>query len=307
MVQQFDNNVYKRIEYIYSLPISLRAKNILLRHGIFTKSELEQVNYGLLLSFRYCGEKIATEIMDCVEKIKQNDTNKPIYLEDWLNTLDNRTRNILSLKLDGLTLGEIGQRFGISRSRVKQIINKALRRAINAYENVYENKYLYFYKKYSFMTYRVMYGLFDISTRVYRYFELISEIGTNNSETDFENDPETTVEIYGKYLALKQIDHDLKLKERHDREMKKYKDIFDTNPHFYLTAVDVVKRKDANKPGYITMIRCKCKCGNFTDVLPPYIRKGKTKSCGCIMHNWSVTHPNGGRKKKEQGSKSDTQ
>jgi len=35
---------------------------------------------------------------------------------------------------------------------------------------------------------------------------------------------------------------------------------------------------------------CKCSCGQLTKVLATNLRKGTTKSCGCLRKNFAVTH-----------------
>lgn len=39
---------------------------------------------------------------------------------------------------------------------------------------------------------------------------------------------------------------------------------------------------------------CKCSCGNFTEVLPGSLGKGRTKSCGCLkIQIWRIHNENG--------------
>ncbi len=43
-----------------------------------------------------------------------------------MNTLSKRNKEIVLLRAEGNTLAEVGKSFGITRERVRQIINKAM-------------------------------------------------------------------------------------------------------------------------------------------------------------------------------------
>jgi len=47
-------------------------------------------------------------------------------------------------------------------------------------------------------------------------------------------------------------------------------------------------------PEYAVLWLCKCECGNFTKVLAGNLKKGHTKSCGClhkeVTRKRSITH-----------------
>ena len=56
----------------------------------------------------------------------------------------------------------------------------------------------------------------------------------------------------------------------------------------YLTVLDFYKIK------YSTILKCRCDCGNFKDVLRESLTRGLTRSCGCFKENnrLDVLYPN---------------
>lgn len=69
-------------------------------------------------------------------------------ISDYVKQIeDERMRSVLSLKLEGLTLEQIGERIGgVTRERVRQILNKALKQL----QRLREDRYLYMFGNYSF-------------------------------------------------------------------------------------------------------------------------------------------------------------
>lgn len=60
-----------------------------------------------------------------------------------------------------------------------------------------------------------------------------------------------------------------------------------------LTVIELFKCGGSHKHA---IWRCKCECGNFTNVTSSYLISGHTKSCGCFKREKSTTH--GKRKTK---------
>lgn len=50
----------------------------------------------------------------------------PESLSEWVDTIDDRSRELLKLRLQGTTLQECGERIGVTRERVRQLCSKAL-------------------------------------------------------------------------------------------------------------------------------------------------------------------------------------
>lgn len=49
----------------------------------------------------------------------------------------------------------------------------------------------------------------------------------------------------------------------------------------FLTAIEPTSRRS----GSSVVWKCKCKCGNFTEVASADLKRGKTKSCGCMRYS----------------------
>ena len=84
--------------------------------------------------------------------LNKNDVYIRIYpsIIDYIKTInDEKKRQILLGKFDGKTLQEIGDRYGITRERVRQICNKELRLIHKKGQFFREDKYRYFFSNYS--------------------------------------------------------------------------------------------------------------------------------------------------------------
>lgn len=89
---------------------------------------------------------------------------------------DERMRSVLSLKLEGLTLEQIGERIGgVTRERVRQILNKALKQL----PRLREDRYLYMFGNYSF-SYEDLNIEFGEPEYVFNYLDLAA--GTKAAE-----------------------------------------------------------------------------------------------------------------------------
>lgn len=95
---------------------------------------------------------------------------------------DERKKEFLLKKLEGLTLAEIGEKFGVTRERVRQIISKILKRR----PRLREDKYLYLYNNYNF-TEEDFILAFDEPIEVYNYLEMVSKTSRNLRKNLDEN------------------------------------------------------------------------------------------------------------------------
>lgn len=98
-------------------------------------------------------------------------------ISDYVKQIeDERMRSVLSLKLEGLTLEQIGERIGgVTRERVRQILNKALKQL----PRLREDRYLYMFGNYSF-SYEDLNIAFGEPEYVFNYLDLAA--GTKAAE-----------------------------------------------------------------------------------------------------------------------------
>lgn len=97
----------------------------------------------------------------------------------WLTALefaerlsDQRQRELLLVRLAGATLEEAGQRSGISRERVRQLVQKALANCPRLYEDQYQ--YLFNHYEFSMEEFRLA---FDEPEKTYYYLEMVRPKG----------------------------------------------------------------------------------------------------------------------------------
>lgn len=83
---------------------------------------------------------------------------------------DDRAKQVLQARLDGKTLQEIGDQYGITRERVRQIAKKGLKKK----PYLREDKYIYIYDHYNF-TLEDFSLAFDEPTETYYYLEMICQ------------------------------------------------------------------------------------------------------------------------------------
>lgn len=83
---------------------------------------------------------------------------------------NDRERKILQARLKGKTLQEIGDQYGITRERVRQLMNKALKKK----PYLREDKYAYIYNHYDFSLEDFILA-FDEPTETYYYLEMICQ------------------------------------------------------------------------------------------------------------------------------------
>lgn len=92
----------------------------------------------------------------------------PTAVEYALGIQDERTRNILLAKLKGKTLEEIGQRYGVTRERVRQLIKKAL----SSRPKLHEDRYIDLFERYEF-SYEDFRLAFDAPQESFHYLEIV--------------------------------------------------------------------------------------------------------------------------------------
>lgn len=92
----------------------------------------------------------------------------PTAVEYAQNIADERTREILLARLRGETLEEIGQRYGVTRERVRQITKKVLSRR----PRLWEDRYLDLFERYEF-SWEEFRLAFDEPQETFHYLDMI--------------------------------------------------------------------------------------------------------------------------------------
>lgn len=93
----------------------------------------------------------------------------PSVVEFAAQIKDDRIRKVIQGRIDGKTLQEIGEQYGITRERVRQLMQKGLRNK----PQLREDKYAYIYNNYDFSVEDLLLA-FDEPQETYNYLEMIS-------------------------------------------------------------------------------------------------------------------------------------
>lgn len=167
---------------------------------------------------------------------------------------DDKHRTIFNNRLQGLTLEEAGSEYGLTRERVRQIINKDIRCIRAAQPRFYEDKYAYVFDNYHLV--REDFQLaFDEPVSTYYYLDMFYPANKTNRMylEDALNDDKISVPmrkqlekvVYARYIT---VDGIRVKKERREmvyhfvrtrcRELTKYDD-FVLNYHEWLAELDI--------------------------------------------------------------------
>lgn len=112
------------------------------------------------------------------------------YLCEWIETLSDKYKIALSLRLENKTLEECGNVLGITRERVRQIVSKTLKNK----PKLREDDYSYWYSEYS-LDYESMQMIFNIDYKTFIYLSIVYKQGEKEVEL-IEQDSNLTSEIY---------------------------------------------------------------------------------------------------------------
>ena len=104
------------------------------------------------------------------------------FLNEWINTLEGNNRIALECRCQGLTLEETGEKLGLTRERIRQVVAKTLKRRPKIYEDDYEE----FIEKF-FFTKEEFESLFNL-TRVQVNYLLLSYKRGSGDVQDFLDD-----------------------------------------------------------------------------------------------------------------------
>lgn len=126
------------------------------------------------------------------------------FLDDYIDSLDDRYRFILTAKLDGMSLEFIGQQVGITKERVRQLLFKMFAKM----PVIYEDRYKYWFQTYDFNEEYFCY-IFDVNPHVYRYF--VARYGRKKSGDiavdDIVYDSYATADMLDKYRSFGSRDY----------------------------------------------------------------------------------------------------
>lgn len=95
----------------------------------------------------------------------------PSVVDFAANIIDDRIREVIQGRIEGKTLSEIGEQYGISRERVRQLMEKGLRKR----PHLREDKYTYIYDNYDF-SFEDFQLSFDEPPSTYYYLEMICHV-----------------------------------------------------------------------------------------------------------------------------------
>lgn len=119
--------------------------------------------------------------------IEENDLYRYNYvrLEDAINEIrKEKLRNMVELKLQGNTLQEIGNLYGLTRERVRQIVSKFIQANV-FYEDIYKD----FIERYNFSE-KEFIIIFNSTKKTYEYLKYKYETGNEEIEKFLEEHPE---------------------------------------------------------------------------------------------------------------------
>lgn len=109
--------------------------------------------------------------------------NHPSIEQILIENQDHKDLPIVSYRMDGLTLEEIGNKIGVTRERVRQRERKAL----GCLGPVFEDKYKLVFETYSFSPESFAY-VFDVSPRIYYFLKLRYNAGTTDIEAMLDDE-----------------------------------------------------------------------------------------------------------------------
>lgn len=123
------------------MPISARLSGVLERLGARLLGDLQGVSFDEVAKVRNCGRRTLAELRAFVRRVQAGEfdiANASVeglaaayvirFVDDTLDRLPSRTRDIVSLRFGGkdeerMTLDEIGRKYGLTRERVRQIVD----------------------------------------------------------------------------------------------------------------------------------------------------------------------------------------
>lgn len=169
----------------------------------YTMLAIENLSFSdeLINRFNLDQEFYNLHKIDESKMIDKEDEKELIALEDYL-ARDFKNKDYLILRIKGKTLQEIGDAFGVSRERVRQILQKISREMPHISEI---EKYREFFTKYR-ITKDLFVNVFYSDGRVYELLSLLYKKGVKNLESDIlegelgENAKQFLLDSSGTYI-----------------------------------------------------------------------------------------------------------
>lgn len=110
---------------------------------------------------------------------------RPRKIENLIKYMeDSNSKTMLELRLDGKTLEEIGNKTGVTRERVRQILKKEF---IQIPKNLYEDRYRYLYENYD-ISFEVAKNVFQMESIEYYYLQNRYDKGNQSLNLILEDD-----------------------------------------------------------------------------------------------------------------------
>lgn len=210
----------------------------------------------------------------------------------WVTTgiANDRNRSIMFNRLQGKTLAEIGEQYGVSRERIRQIEVAVFKQKPTLDED--NLPALYWFTEYGFLSYKEFSTIFQLPEYVYHYYGLLHKRNYSTKFIDMYQNQALSADQKDRLVEQFPKTPQYKEKHWHDAALECYKDVFANNPHGQLTIVDVTRKPVGQKKRqYVTYFVCKCSCGKIVEVSTNNL--ARTQSCGCRIQNlqdWIAPH-----------------
>lgn len=188
-VHQIPENLPENMK-LKNLPLPVRAQNCFSREGIQYAAQLGGKTLNDLLAIKNMGQKTARQVFSLLSNLPdflpQPDSTDPApeclehrrepagILEFVMNLPGGRNRDMLIERLRGKTLEEIGTENGLTRERVRQLIEKQLLRR----PKLREDRYGLLFERYGFS--KEDFALaFDEPVETFMYLEIVCKTSAN--------------------------------------------------------------------------------------------------------------------------------
>lgn len=179
----------------------------------------------------------------------------PSVVEFAANIENERIREVIQGRIEGKTLQEIGDMYGVTRERVRQLMQKGLKKK----PYLREDKYVYLYEHYKFSLNDFML-IFDEPQETFHYLDMICSVGQSEKKTldeDFLADEKIPSQyrenaervIYSKYITIDGVLVEMKCRtlvklyiKNNCKNITKYNDFFEKY-HIWLESLGIEDNK----------------------------------------------------------------
>lgn len=219
--------------------------------------------------------------------VKQSKFDDPKYDEgvypiaEFVDHIKNeRTKDMIKMRLNDSTLVEIGNKYGVSRENVRQVTTRMFKKIV-AEEDSFEA--LYWFEKYGFLTKENFKEVFGLPEQTYFYYKCKYDRDMFTTKDNLFSDPKLTEELRTKFDDIFIYSKDKKNEKWREKALLSYAYVFEGNPWGQLTALDITREYSEKRKTWLYKAICQCSCGNYAivsiNMLP------RTKSCGCAKKN----------------------